>query len=51
MTAEGDRFVEKHTDESMNGMEMNITRYIEGDKMVVVSNFNVSIFFFLCSFI
>lgn len=41
MTADGDKFVEKHTDESMNGMEMNITRYIEGDKMVVVSSLRI----------
>lgn len=39
MTAEGDKFVEKHTDESMNGMEMNIVRHIDGDKMIVVSYF------------
>ena len=37
MKADGDKFVETHTDESMNGMEMNILRHMEGDKMVVVS--------------
>jgi hypothetical protein len=36
MTADGDRFLEKHVDESMNGMEMHIARHIEGDKMIVV---------------
>lgn len=35
MTADGDRFLEKHVDESMNGMEMHIARHIEGDKMIV----------------
>ncbi|XP_045202378.2 fatty acid-binding protein type 3-like isoform X2 [Mercenaria mercenaria] len=37
MTADGGKFVEKHIDKSMNDMEMNITRHIEGDKMVVVT--------------
>ncbi|KAH3797692.1 fatty acid-binding protein type 2-like [Dreissena polymorpha] len=37
MTADGDRFVEKHVDEGLQGMEMHISRHIEGGKMVVVT--------------
>ncbi|KAL3871340.1 hypothetical protein ACJMK2_039347 [Sinanodonta woodiana] len=34
MVADGDKFVEKHIDESL-GAEMNIIRWIEGGKMIV----------------
>ncbi|KAL3871286.1 hypothetical protein ACJMK2_039293 [Sinanodonta woodiana] len=34
MIADGEKFVEKHIDESL-GAEMNITRWIEGGKMIV----------------
>ncbi|XP_060599633.1 fatty acid-binding protein type 2-like isoform X3 [Ruditapes philippinarum] len=37
MTADGDKFLEEHVDESMNNMKMLISRHIEGDKMVVVT--------------
>lgn len=36
MVASGDKFEETHVDESLNNMEMKITRHIEGDKMIVV---------------
>lgn len=35
MTADGDKFVEKHTDEGMNGLEMEIIRHIDNGKMIV----------------
>ncbi|KAL5012208.1 hypothetical protein ScPMuIL_010759 [Solemya velum] len=35
ITAENDRFVEKHTGESFKGAEMDIVRWIEGGKMIV----------------
>ena len=37
VTADNGKFLEKHTDENLPGMQMDITRYIDGDKMVVVS--------------
>ncbi|WAR31580.1 FABP7-like protein [Mya arenaria] len=35
VTVDGDKLVEKHTDDNLNGMDMNITRNIEGGKMIV----------------
>lgn len=38
MTAEGNKFIENHTDENIKGKEMKIVRWIDGGKMIVVSS-------------
>ena len=40
MTAEGDKFIEKHVDQGLQDMELKIVRWIEGEKMIVVSIFS-----------
>ena len=37
VTAEGDRFLESHVDESLQNIEIKVVRWLEGEKMVVVS--------------
>ena len=41
MTAEGDKFIEKHVDQGLQDMELKIVRWIEGEKMIVVSIFSL----------
>ena len=36
VTVDGDKLLETHTDDNLQGMDMNITRYIDGGKMIVV---------------
>ena len=38
MTADGNKFIENHVDEGLQGMEMKIVRWLEGGKMIVVSS-------------
>ncbi|WAR31582.1 FABP5-like protein [Mya arenaria] len=35
VTVDGDKLQEKHIDDNLHGMDMNITRYIDGEKMIV----------------
>jgi hypothetical protein len=35
---EGDKLIEKHTNNNLQGAEMNIQRWVDGDTMMVVSN-------------
>ena len=37
MAAEGNKFVEHHTDENIQGKEMKVVRWVENGKMIVVS--------------
>lgn len=38
MTADGNKFIENHVDEGLQGMEMKIVRWLEGGKMIVETN-------------
>ncbi|XP_052789484.1 uncharacterized protein LOC128223973 isoform X2 [Mya arenaria] len=38
VTVDGNKLIEKHIDDNLHGMDMNITRYIAGGQMIVNSN-------------